>query len=84
MNNQVNREKRYYLKDIIKMLHISRKTYYIWEQRKKVFPAKRDPMSGYRYWTEEDAGWLLRFIGYWTEKEIQEMLQALRGQAADI
>ncbi len=44
-------EKRYYLRDLIKILGVSRKTYYNWEQAKKIPKPKRDPMNRYRYWT---------------------------------
>lgn len=46
--------KRYFMAEVIKILGISRKTLYLWEEANKIPKAKRDPMSRYRYWTEED------------------------------
>jgi DNA-binding transcriptional MerR regulator len=46
--------KRYFIADIEKILSINRRTYYNWEELGKIPKARRDPMSKYRYWTEED------------------------------
>lgn len=54
---------RYSLNDIIKMLGISRKTYYNWEKAGKIPKARRDPMSGYRIYTEEDVKRLKKITG---------------------
>ncbi len=56
-------QKRYRISEVIKILDISRKTLYLWEEAKKIPKAKRDPMSGYRYWTEEDLKKLKRITG---------------------
>jgi len=56
-------EKRYHLDEMIKMLGIPRSTYYNWERSRKVFLPKRDPMSHYRYWTEEDIKRLKKITG---------------------
>ena len=56
-------KKRYYIEDIEKILNISRVTYYNWEKAGKVPRAKRDPMSGYRYWTEADLKKLKKITG---------------------
>ena len=56
-------EKRYHIDEIVKTLGISRKTYYNWEEGKKVPKPKRDPMSGYRYWTEADLKKLQKITG---------------------
>jgi len=45
---------RYYINDVVKILEISKNTYYNWEKAGKVPEPKRDPMSNYRYWTIED------------------------------
>ena len=58
-----NTVKRYYLDDVIKVLGISRKTYYNWEASGKVPKPKRDPMSRYRYWTEADLRKLKKITG---------------------
>jgi len=47
-------EKRYQIKDIERILNITRRTYYRWEDAKKIPEAKRDPMSNQRYWTDKD------------------------------
>jgi DNA-binding transcriptional MerR regulator len=56
-------QKRYYINEIIKELGISRKTYYLWEQAKKIPLARRDPMSNFRYWTAEDLKKLKKITG---------------------
>jgi DNA-binding transcriptional MerR regulator len=55
--------KCYKISEVIKKLGICRKTYYLWEEAKKIPPAKRDPMSGYRYWTEQDIKRLKKITG---------------------
>jgi len=56
-------KKRYYINDLIKILGISKNTYYNWENNGKVPEAKRDPMSNYRYWTDEDIKKLKKITG---------------------
>jgi len=56
-------EKRYFIKDLEKLLNIHRKTYYYWEANDKVPKAKRTPMGNYRYWTEEDIKKLKKITG---------------------
>ena len=56
-------EKRYGVKEIIKELGISRTGYYKWERAKKIPKPKRDPMSNWRYWTEEDMRRLKKLTG---------------------
>ena len=56
-------EKKYFIKDLEEILGISRKSYYNWEKSGKVPKAKRDPMSKYRYWTEEDIKKLKKITG---------------------
>ncbi len=56
-------EKQYFIKDLEKILKISRKSYYNWEKSGKVPKAKRDPMSKYRYWTEDDIKKLKKITG---------------------
>lgn len=52
--------KRYSVSEVIKTLGIARKTLYLWEAAGKIPVPKRDPMSKYRYWTEEDLKKLMR------------------------
>ena len=56
-------KRRYLIKDIEDMLDIHRKTYYYWERNGKIPKAKRDKMSNYRYWTEEDVQKLMTMTG---------------------
>lgn len=56
-------EKRYYIKDIIKVLGICKKTYYLWEASEKIPKPKRDKMNNYRYWTEADVKKLCKKTG---------------------
>ena len=49
-----NMNKRFLIDEVIKELGISRKTLYLWEGSGKIPKAKRDPMSNYRFWTEND------------------------------
>ena len=49
--------------EVIKTLGISRKTYYLWENMGKIPKSRREPISGYRYWTEEDLKKLKRIVG---------------------
>jgi len=63
VGKKITMQKRYHILDIIKILGISRKTYYLWEAAKKIPKARRDPMSRYRYWTEEDIKKLKKITG---------------------
>jgi DNA-binding transcriptional MerR regulator len=56
-------EKRYYIEDIEQILKVPRSTYYNWERSGKIPQPKRDPMSNYRYWTEEDVKKLKKITG---------------------
>lgn len=56
-------KERYYIEDIEKILRICRKTYYNWEKSGKIPKARRDPMSKFRYWTEEDIKKLRKITG---------------------
>jgi len=56
-------EKRYYIADVERILKVTRRTYYNWEKLNKIPKAKRDPMSGFRYWTEEDMKKLRKATG---------------------
>lgn len=59
----LNMKKRYFIEDIEKELGVTRRTYYNWEKFGKVPKARRDPMSKYRYWTEEDLRKLKKITG---------------------
>ncbi len=50
----MNRQKKFYVRDIVQTLGVPRSTYYNWEKAGKVPKPRRDPMSRYRYWTKED------------------------------
>ena len=53
----------YRISEVIKVVDISRKTYYLWENMGKIPKSRREPISGYRYWTEEDLKKLKRIVG---------------------
>lgn len=55
--------KRYLIAEVIKILGISRKTLYLWEEAGKIPKAKREPMSGYRYWNKDDIKRLKKITG---------------------
>jgi len=55
--------KRYHTAKVVKILGIYKKTLYNWEKAGKIPKAKRDPMSGYRYWTEQDVKRLKKITG---------------------
>lgn len=49
------RGKRYYrISEVCKMLGIFKNTLYNWEKKNKIPKAHRDPMSGWRLYSEED------------------------------
>ncbi len=56
-------QKHYHISEVIKTLHISRKTLYLWDAAGKIPKPKREPMSGYRYWTEKDIQKLKKVTG---------------------
>ncbi|MBI4971757.1 MAG: helix-turn-helix domain-containing protein [Candidatus Omnitrophica bacterium] len=56
-------KKYFLLEEVIKMLGVSRNTYYNWERSNKIPTAKRDPMSGYRIFTESDVNHLKKITG---------------------
>lgn len=55
--------KRYYTKDIERILQIKRRTLFNWIKAKKVPTPKREPMSGYRFWTDRDLKRLKKITG---------------------
>jgi len=55
--------KRYYVDEVIEILGIHRNTLYLWESKNKIPLPKRDPMSNYRFWTEEDLKKLKKITG---------------------
>lgn len=59
----VRPQDRLSIRDVIKELGISRKTYFNWEQLKKIPPARRDPMSNHRLFTKEDISKLKKLTG---------------------
>jgi len=46
--------KKYYIKDVERLLNVQRETLFYWETTKKIPKAKREVMSRYRYWTKRD------------------------------
>ncbi len=55
--------RNYRISEVIKALGICRKTYYVWENASKIPKPKREPISGYRFWTEEDLKRLKKIVG---------------------
>jgi len=49
-----NTEKKYYIRDIENHLGVERRTLFYWEKTGKIPKARREMMSNYRYWTEQD------------------------------
>jgi len=47
-------EKKYFIKDLEKMLNTKRVNIVYWENTGKIPKASRTPMGNYRYWTKED------------------------------
>ena len=54
--------KRYFIKDLEKVLGVKRATYFYWEKMGKVPKPKRTPMGNYRYWTKEEIDKLKKII----------------------
>jgi len=50
----IKNEKHYRVSDICNILGISKNTLYNWEKKKKIPKAWRDPMSGWRIYSEKD------------------------------
>ena len=57
------KRQKYAIKDVEKLIGVSRQTLYGWEKAGKVPKGKRDPMSNYRYWTEADIKTLKKIMG---------------------
>ncbi len=47
-------EKKYFMKDLEKMLGVTRLNIFYWEKTGKIPKARRTPMGNYRYWTKEE------------------------------
>lgn len=54
--------KKYFIKDLEKILGVKRKTFFYWERTGKVPKARRTPMGNYRYWTEPEIRKLKKII----------------------
>lgn len=50
----MKKRKAYSMQDIARILGTTRRTMYNWEKAGKVPKPKRDPMSNYRVYSEED------------------------------
>jgi DNA-binding transcriptional MerR regulator len=55
--------KQHLVSEVHKVLGISRKTLYLWEQAGKIPQAKRDPMSRYRVWDHKELEKLKKITG---------------------
>lgn len=56
-------DKKYFIKDLERILGVKRAAYFYWEKTGKVQKAKRTPMGNYRYWTDKDIKKLIKIIG---------------------
>lgn len=59
----MNDKSRYCLKDLAGILGVSTRTILNWEQAGKIPKSKRDPMSQYRIYTEEEIKKLRKITG---------------------
>lgn len=55
-------EKKYYIRDIENHFGVERRTLFYWEKTGKIPQARREVMSNYRYWTEQDFKKLKKII----------------------
>lgn len=46
--------KKYYIKDLEKILGVNRQNIFYWEASGKIPKAKRTPMGNYRFWSAEE------------------------------
>lgn len=56
-------QKKFFSRDLEKILKIKRRTLFYWEDTNKVPKAKRTSMGNYRYWTKNDVNKLKQIIG---------------------
>ena len=59
----MKQKKRYFIKDIARILGVTNRTIFNWEKAGKIPKAKRDPMSRYRIYSEEDVEKLKEITG---------------------
>ena len=50
----MRRPQRYYVRDLVRILGITRRTLSNWENAGKIPQPKRDPMNRYRWYSEAD------------------------------
>jgi len=55
--------KKYFIKNIEKILGVKRVTLFYWEKTGKIPKAKRTIMGNYRYWTKKDIEKLKKITG---------------------
>jgi len=55
--------KKYFSKEVEKILGVKRVTLFYWEKTGKIPKAKRTVMGNYRYWTKKDIDNLKKIIG---------------------
>lgn len=56
-------KKRYLIQDVARVLGVTKRSIYNWEKAGKIPKARRDPMSRYRIYTEEDLQKLKEITG---------------------
>jgi len=56
-------QKFYTVKDVADILGVTRRTLFNWEKEGKIPPARREPISNYRIFTEQDIEQLKTLTG---------------------
>lgn len=56
-------KKLYIIQDVARILGVTKRSIYNWEKAGKIPKAKRDPMSRYRIYTEDDLKKLRKITG---------------------
>ena len=59
----MKQKKKYLMPEVAKILGTTRRTLFNWEKDGKIPKAKRDPMSNYRIYSEDDVKTLKRITG---------------------
>jgi len=57
------KRKKFYIKDVEKILGVKRSTLFVWERENKIPKAKREKMSGYRYWSKAEIERIRKMAG---------------------
>jgi len=55
-------KKRYYIKDLARILKVGRTLIYYWEATDKIPKARRTPMGNYRWWSARDVEQIKKIV----------------------